>query len=224
MYRPNSFARVRLLVLRLNDSSWLQSRGPLLVQTKNDSRGGVTGEQPPPPPRFSFCVFFCLSAHRLVMYVDKNSPWKFCHNFCQDREKVPPPPWRCSVDAFPHPYPNTLAPPLNDSQLSPILINRYVLVTGCDTGFGNLVTRQLDRRGVHVFAACLTTKGAKDVESQTSERVTTLQLDVTDHDSIVAAFEFVKSKLPKDKGKPRVGKRYKINTYRVIINWKRSIC
>ena len=82
-----------------------------------------------------------------------------------------------------------------------MFFSRYVLITGCDTGFGSIVTRQLDKRGVHVFAACLTAKGQKEVESKTSERVITLRMDVTDHDSVVAAFDFIKSKLPKDTGR-----------------------
>ncbi|XP_030840998.1 retinol dehydrogenase 7-like [Strongylocentrotus purpuratus] len=86
------------------------------------------------------------------------------------------------------------------SVLLPKVIDKYVLITGCDTGFGSIVIRQLDRRGVHVFAACLTAKGQKEVESKTSDRVITLRLDVTDHESVVAAFEFIKKKLPKDTG------------------------
>ncbi|MEE6471630.1 hypothetical protein FKM82_009321 [Ascaphus truei] len=42
------------------------------------------------------------------------------------------------------------------------LSDKYVLITGCDTGFGNLLAKQLDRRGLRVLAACLTEKGAED--------------------------------------------------------------
>ncbi|XP_071497057.1 retinol dehydrogenase 7-like [Diadema antillarum] len=86
------------------------------------------------------------------------------------------------------------------SRLVTRITDKYVLVTGCDSGFGNLVTRQLDSRGVRVFAACLTSKGQKELEEKTSERVITLRLDVTDHESVEAALRFVKEKLPKGKG------------------------
>ena len=80
---------------------------------------------------------------------------------------------------------------------------RYVLVTGCDSGFGNLVTRQLDDLGVHVFAACFTKEGQDDLDSQTSDRVVAFHLDVTDHGSVEEALEFVKSRLPKGQGEPQ---------------------
>ena len=35
---------------------------------------------------------------------------------------------------------------------------RYILVTGCDSGFGHEITKVLDKRGCHVFAGCLTEK------------------------------------------------------------------
>ena len=44
------------------------------------------------------------------------------------------------------------------------IINRHVLVTGCDSGFGNLLARKLDQIGCPVFAACLTEDGAKKLK------------------------------------------------------------
>lgn len=68
---------------------------------------------------------------------------------------------------------------------------RHVLITGCDSGFGNLLARQLDRKGFQVTAACLTEKGAADLAAATSPRLNTLLLDVTDSASISKAVESV---------------------------------
>lgn len=75
------------------------------------------------------------------------------------------------------------------------LTNRHVLVTGCDSGFGYALVRQLDKLGIPVFAACLTEVGEININDTCSSRVTTLHLDVTDEDSIEDAVRIVKSKL-----------------------------
>ncbi|XP_015284887.1 PREDICTED: 17-beta-hydroxysteroid dehydrogenase type 6-like [Gekko japonicus] len=72
------------------------------------------------------------------------------------------------------------------------LTQKYVFITGCDTGFGNLLARQLDLKGMRVLAACLTQKGAKELEKATSDRLKTTILDVTSTESVVAAAEWVK--------------------------------
>uniref|UniRef100_A0A3P8TRW9 Retinol dehydrogenase 1 n=1 Tax=Amphiprion percula TaxID=161767 RepID=A0A3P8TRW9_AMPPE len=68
---------------------------------------------------------------------------------------------------------------------------KHVFITGCDSGFGNLLARQLDRKGFHVIAACLTEKGVADLGAAASPRLKTLLLDVTDGSSIRKAVEFV---------------------------------
>ncbi|KAM8800408.1 retinol dehydrogenase 16 [Rhynchonycteris naso] len=72
------------------------------------------------------------------------------------------------------------------------LRDKYVFITGCDSGFGNLLARQLDLRGLRVLAACLTEKGAKQLRCQTSDRLETVILDVTKTESIAAATKWVK--------------------------------
>uniref|UniRef100_A0A8I6AMC0 Hydroxysteroid (17-beta) dehydrogenase 6 n=1 Tax=Rattus norvegicus TaxID=10116 RepID=A0A8I6AMC0_RAT len=79
------------------------------------------------------------------------------------------------------------------------LHDKYVFITGCDSGFGNLLARQLDRRGMRVLAACLTEKGAEELKSKTSDRLETVILDVTNTDSISAATQWVKEHVG-DKG------------------------
>lgn len=68
---------------------------------------------------------------------------------------------------------------------------KHVVITGCDSGFGNLLARQLDRKGFHVVTACLTEKGAADLSAATSARLKSLVLDVTDSSSIERAVQFV---------------------------------
>nr|XP_028577278.1 retinol dehydrogenase 7-like [Podarcis muralis]XP_028577279.1 retinol dehydrogenase 7-like [Podarcis muralis] len=72
------------------------------------------------------------------------------------------------------------------------LTEKYVFITGCDSGFGNLLARQLDARGLRVLAACLTQKGAEQLDKATSERLKTTILDVTSTESVAAATEWVK--------------------------------
>lgn len=78
--------------------------------------------------------------------------------------------------------------------------DRYILVTGCDTGFGNLLAKRLDQLGCHVFAGCLTEKGEVELKKASSERLHVLPLDVTKPESVQNALEYVKSKLPSEKG------------------------
>ncbi|XP_072253189.1 retinol dehydrogenase 1 [Leuresthes tenuis] len=72
---------------------------------------------------------------------------------------------------------------------------KHVLITGCDSGFGNLLARQLDGKGFHVIAACLTEKGAADLAKAASPRLQTVLLNVTDSASVRSAVEFVSSEV-----------------------------
>ncbi|KAJ7317798.1 hypothetical protein JRQ81_003960 [Phrynocephalus forsythii] len=72
------------------------------------------------------------------------------------------------------------------------LTEKYVFITGCDSGFGNQLARQLDTRGMRVLAACLTQKGAEELEKATSGRLRSTILDVTSTESVAAATEWVK--------------------------------
>ncbi|XP_060620156.2 17-beta-hydroxysteroid dehydrogenase type 6-like isoform X1 [Anolis sagrei] len=72
------------------------------------------------------------------------------------------------------------------------LTEKYVFITGCDSGFGYHLARQLDAQGMRVLAGCLTQKGADQLEKVTSERLKTTLLDVTSTESVAAATEWVK--------------------------------
>ncbi|KAM4701136.1 17-beta-hydroxysteroid dehydrogenase type 6-like [Discoglossus pictus] len=77
------------------------------------------------------------------------------------------------------------------SQILHNLSDKYVLITGCDSGFGNLTAKQLDQRGMKVLAACLTERGAEDLKKETSSRLQTVILDVSDSQSICSAVKWV---------------------------------
>lgn len=74
------------------------------------------------------------------------------------------------------------------------LTRRSVLITGCDSGFGLLTTHRLSRKGVKVFAACLTEEGVQKLSK--SPNVTPFLMDVTNPESVQKAFEFIQPKCP----------------------------
>lgn len=78
--------------------------------------------------------------------------------------------------------------------------DRHILVTGCDSGFGYTIARRLDEMGCHVFAACLTEVGKLELARTCSDRMNAFEMDVTNHDSVLRAYEYVTSILPVGKG------------------------
>ncbi|XP_077339661.1 retinol dehydrogenase 16-like [Lithobates pipiens] len=85
------------------------------------------------------------------------------------------------------------------SQLLEDLSDKYVFITGCDTGFGNLLAKQLDSQGINVLAACLTEKGIQNLMKEASSRLQTVILDVTDSQSVNSAAKWA-STIIKEKG------------------------
>ncbi|XP_003217009.1 retinol dehydrogenase 16 [Anolis carolinensis] len=79
-----------------------------------------------------------------------------------------------------------------ERQIVENLTEKYVFITGCDSGFGNQLARQLDTRGLRVLAACLTQKGAEDLKRLTSDRLKTIILDITITENVAAAAKWVK--------------------------------
>lgn len=80
------------------------------------------------------------------------------------------------------------------------LDKKYVLITGCDSGFGQETAIRLDRMGVCVLATCLTKDGEQSLKSVTSDRLKTFQLDVTNSQQIQDLYEQVKGLLPSGHG------------------------
>ncbi|CAD5121795.1 DgyrCDS10270 [Dimorphilus gyrociliatus] len=73
--------------------------------------------------------------------------------------------------------------------------DKYVLITGCDTGFGNLLAKRLDGKGMRVIAACLTEKGANDLADSCSQKLTTYVMNVANEDEIDSLKEMVAKKV-----------------------------
>ncbi|NWW22535.1 RDH16 dehydrogenase, partial [Falcunculus frontatus] len=82
-----------------------------------------------------------------------------------------------------------------ERQTVPGLSEKHVLITGCDSGFGNLLARQLDARGLRVLAACLTQAGATQLRAATSNRLQTVLLDVTSSKSIADVTAWVRERV-----------------------------
>ena len=54
------------------------------------------------------------------------------------------------------------------------LRDKFVFITGCDSGFENQLARQLYLQGLRVLAACVTEQGAEQLRNQTSARLRVL--------------------------------------------------
>lgn len=74
---------------------------------------------------------------------------------------------------------------------------KAVLITGCDTGFGNELALRLDSCGFTVFAGCLSPdcEGAVELKQRCSSKLHILPLDVTRYDQILAAVKEVETHL-----------------------------
>uniref|UniRef100_A0A4W4EW04 Retinol dehydrogenase 5 (11-cis/9-cis) n=1 Tax=Electrophorus electricus TaxID=8005 RepID=A0A4W4EW04_ELEEL len=79
------------------------------------------------------------------------------------------------------------------------ICEKYVFVTGCDSGFGHLLCRKLDKHGFRVLAGCLTETGADDLKRVTGPYLKTCILDVTSTASIQKALEWTQEEVG-DKG------------------------
>ncbi|KAM5287664.1 short-chain dehydrogenase/reductase family 9C member 7 [Ctenodactylus gundi] len=75
------------------------------------------------------------------------------------------------------------------------LSEKYVFITGCDSGFGNLLAKQLVERGMRVLAACLTEEGAQKLQQETSYQLQTVLLDVTKTESVKAVAQWVRDQV-----------------------------
>ncbi|XP_069376792.1 dehydrogenase/reductase SDR family member 9 [Paralichthys olivaceus] len=73
--------------------------------------------------------------------------------------------------------------------------SKYVYVTGCDSGFGNLLARHLDKQGFRVIAACFTEKGEEGLKKSCSSSLTTTHLDVTSKNSVDKVAAAIKEKV-----------------------------
>ncbi|KAI8794236.1 17-beta-hydroxysteroid dehydrogenase type 6 [Biomphalaria glabrata] len=77
---------------------------------------------------------------------------------------------------------------------------KHVLVTGCDSGFGQRTVIRLDNLGFKVFAGCLTEDGRQYLSKNCSGNVVPFLLDVRSDKSIQSALDLVKQNLPENTG------------------------
>ncbi|KAM5264998.1 dehydrogenase/reductase SDR family member 9 isoform 2-T2 [Hipposideros larvatus] len=75
------------------------------------------------------------------------------------------------------------------------ITDKYIFITGCDTGFGNLAARTFDKKGFRVIAACLTESGSTALKADTSEKLHTVLLDVTDPENVKRTAQWVKNQV-----------------------------
>lgn len=80
------------------------------------------------------------------------------------------------------------------------ITSKYVLITGCDSGFGKRACEKLDLLGCNVIATCLTEAGVSEIQRKCSWRVKAFQMDVTNEESVQKAVETVSKILPQGKG------------------------
>lgn len=78
-----------------------------------------------------------------------------------------------------------------ESKRVPNRDEKYVYITGCDTGFGNLLAKHLDQMGYRVIAGCYTGKGEDELKKRSSDKLSTVQLDVSDSASVARAAAFI---------------------------------
>ncbi|CAN9498349.1 unnamed protein product [Ophioblennius macclurei] len=72
---------------------------------------------------------------------------------------------------------------------------KYVYITGCDSGFGNLLARHLDKDGFRVIAGCYSEKGEEELKKSCSKNLTTAHLDVTSEESVDRVTAMIKEKV-----------------------------
>ncbi|EDV27167.1 17-beta-hydroxysteroid dehydrogenase type 6 [Trichoplax sp. H2] len=78
--------------------------------------------------------------------------------------------------------------------------DKFVLVTGCDSGFGRLTALKLDQLGCYVFAGCLTQRGIDGLRKIATKRLHPFMLDITNAEDIARAVQIVTQTLPDDQG------------------------
>ncbi|CAF0740769.1 unnamed protein product [Adineta ricciae] len=71
---------------------------------------------------------------------------------------------------------------------------KYVLISGCDTGFGHQVALELDKQGFNVLAGVYLPDSVNSLKNKLSSQATVFPLDITKQDDINAAFELVQNK------------------------------
>ena len=72
--------------------------------------------------------------------------------------------------------------------------DKYVLISGCDTGVGYSLALQLDQQGFNILAGVYLRENITSLTNQLSSRATVFHLDITKQDDIDAASQLVQKK------------------------------
>ncbi|MBN3296064.1 BDH protein, partial [Amia calva] len=75
---------------------------------------------------------------------------------------------------------------------------RAVFITGCDSGFGYNLAKQLDKMGFVVFAGCQfpNREGACNLVRECSSSLKVIELDVTQEENVKQAKKYIETNLP----------------------------
>jgi 11-cis-retinol dehydrogenase len=71
---------------------------------------------------------------------------------------------------------------------------KYVLISGCDSGFGHGLALEFDKQGFNVLAGVYLADSVTSLENKLSPKATVFRLDITKEEDINAAFELVQKK------------------------------
>ena len=71
---------------------------------------------------------------------------------------------------------------------------KYVLISGCDSGFGQRLAIELDRQGYHVLAGVFIPNSVISLTAKLSTNASIFRLDITKPDDIETAYDLVTSK------------------------------
>ncbi|CAF4036508.1 unnamed protein product, partial [Rotaria sordida] len=71
---------------------------------------------------------------------------------------------------------------------------KYVLISGCDSGFGHGLAIELDKQGFNVLAGVFIPDNVISLKEKLSSRATVFRLDITKQEDIDVAFELVNEK------------------------------
>ncbi|CAD5115960.1 DgyrCDS4890 [Dimorphilus gyrociliatus] len=83
--------------------------------------------------------------------------------------------------------------------IQPLLNDKYVLITGCDTGIGRSAINKLSEAGFLVYAACLTTEAVNDIKKEFNDQVIPFVMDISKEESVQEGYQFVKSTMRDEK-------------------------
>jgi NAD(P)-dependent dehydrogenase (short-subunit alcohol dehydrogenase family) len=71
---------------------------------------------------------------------------------------------------------------------------KYVLISGCDTGFGHGLAIELDKQGFNVLAGVLGDDNVTSLKNELSSKATVFRLDITKQEDIENAYDLVQKK------------------------------